>query len=300
MNDSVAMRRRLRVELKRLRSHAGLTQREVAYDLDWSPSKIIRIENGSVAVGVTDLRALLDRYGVRDQHTIDEFVAMARASKRQPFSEYREILASDTIKYFGYEASAAIIRQFEPLVLPGLLQTEEYTRALLKVHEMPEDKADLLVASRRERQELLERPEPPELFFIVDESVLLRSIGGPTMMRHQLQHLLRVAKHPRVTIQVLPFALGAHAGLRGPFVLLEFTSVDNLDVHDPDVLYLENRVGGDRTFIDEPDVTSSYREMFWKMEDQASRPDELETYVQRAMNTLAEDPKPAIRSTETT
>jgi transcriptional regulator with XRE-family HTH domain len=290
VNDPVAMRRRLRAELKRLRSQAGLTQRQVAEHLDWSPSKIIRIENGSVAVGVTDLRALLDRYEVNDKQMIDEFVEMARASKRQPFSGYKDILAPETIKFFGYEASASIIRQFEPLVLPGLLQTEEYARAILKIHDIPADNADLYVRSRVERQELLDRQEPPELFFIVDESVLLRPIGGRSAMRHQLQHLLEVASRPRVTIQVLPLAFGAHAGLRGPFVLLEFPSVN-----DPDVLYLENRLGGDRTFIDEPDTTGAYRAMFWEMEDQASKPDELERYVQQAMNTLGATKQPTKR-----
>lgn len=291
MNDPVAMRRRLRVELKRLRSQADLTQRQVANDLDWSPSKIIRIENGSVAVGVTDLRALLDRYGVHDKQAIDELVEMARASKRQPFSEYKEILAPETIKFFGYEASASIIRQFEPLVLPGLLQTEEYARAVLQIHEIPTDKADLYVESRHERQELFDRQNPPELFFIVDESVLLRPIGGRSAMRHQLQHLLQVATHPRVTIQVIPLSFGAYAGLRGPFALLEFPSAD-----DPDVLYLENRLGGDRTFVDEPETTGQYRAMFWAMEDQASKPEELDEYVRRAMNTLGPSNLPAKRS----
>jgi transcriptional regulator with XRE-family HTH domain len=285
------MRRRLRVELKRLRSQADLTQRQVAQDLDWSPSKIIRIENGSVAVGVTDLRALLDRYGVHEKQVIDELVEMARASKRQPFSEYRDILAPETIKFFGYEASASIIRQFEPLVLPGLLQTEEYARAVLNIHDIPTLRADLYVQSRQERQELLDRRDSPELFFIIDESVLLRPVGGQSAMRHQLQHLLEVARRPRVTIQVLPFALGAHAGLRGPFVLLEFPSAD-----DPDVLYLENRLGGDRTFVDEPETTSQYRAMFWEMEDQASKPDELDEYVQRAMNAFGPRDQPAKRS----
>lgn len=285
MNDPVAMRRRLRVELKRLRSQADLTQRQVATDLDWSPSKIIRIENGSVAVGVTDLRALLDRYGVHDQQFVDEMVSMAKGSKRQPYSEYREIFTPEAIKFFGYEASASVIRQFEPLVMPGILQTEEYTRAVLALHEIPENKTDLYVASRRERQESLDREDPPKFFFIIDESVLLRSIGGRAVMQRQLQHVLRLNNHPSLTIQVLPFTLGVHPGLRGPFVLLEFPNVD-----DPDVLYLENRVGGDRTFIDEPDVTSSYREVFWRMEDQASQPSELEKYVRRAINILTDEP----------
>jgi transcriptional regulator with XRE-family HTH domain len=281
VNNPVATRWRLSEELRRLRSHAGLTQRQVAEHLNWSPSKIIRIENGQVGVGVTDLRALLDRYGVHDGQVIGELVEMAKISKRQPFLEYREILTPETIKFFGYEASASIIRQFEPLVLPGLLQTEKYTRALLEIYGIPAAEADLYLASRHERQELFDRQNLPELFFIIDESTLLRQIGGRSAMRQQLQHLLQVASHPRVTIQVLPFTLGAHAGLRGPFVLLEFP----LALH-PDVLYLENQLGSDRTFIDEPEITGTYRTTFWAMEDQASKPDELDEYVKRAMHTL--------------
>jgi transcriptional regulator with XRE-family HTH domain len=282
VNNPVATRWRLCYELKRLRTHAGLTQRQVAEALDWSPSKIIRIENGQVGVGVTDLRALLDQYEVRDGQVRDELVEMAKTSKRQPYSEYREILTPDTIKFLGYEASASIIRQFEPLVLPGLLQTEKYTRALLEIYEIPTAEADLYLASRHERQELFDRENLPELFFIIDESILLRPIGGRSVMWHQLQHLLQVASHPRVTIQVLPFALGAHAGLRGPFVLLEFPTT----LHNSDVLYLENRLGSDRTIIDEPETTGTYRATFWKMEDEASKPDELNEYVKRAMDTL--------------
>jgi transcriptional regulator with XRE-family HTH domain len=290
VNNPVATRWRLSEELRRLRNQAELTQRQVAEDLDWSPSKMIRIENGSVGVGLTDLRALLDRYGVHNGQVVDELVEMARASKRQPYSEYREILTPDTIRFLGYEASASIIRQFEPLVLPGLLQTEKYTRALLDIYEIPAAKADLYVASRHERQEIFDRQNLPELFFIIDESVLLRPIGGRPAMRHQLQRLLQVASHPRVTIQVLPFASGAHAGLRGPFVMLEFPTL-----HNPDVLYLENRLGSDRTFIDEPEITGAYRATFWAMEDQASKPDELNEYVQRALNTLGTGEAPTSR-----
>jgi transcriptional regulator with XRE-family HTH domain len=106
MNDPVTMRRKLRVELKRLRTARELTQRHVADQLDWSQSKVIRIENGSAAIGVTDLQALLRLYGVADQETIDSMVEMARGSKRLPFTDYKDILPTETLRYFAYESSA--------------------------------------------------------------------------------------------------------------------------------------------------------------------------------------------------
>ena len=283
MSEPIAMRRLLRVELKRLRGDAGLTQRQVAEDLHWLPSKIIRMESGSAAVAASDLRALLGRYGVRDRTLIDELMRMATQSAPVPFVEYRHFLAVETIRYFGYEASASTIRQFEPLVVPGLAQTVGYTRALLAAHDIPEYLHEGYSASRSERQELLERKDPPELFLILDESALLRVIGGPAVMLDQLHHLLRLSERPHVTIQVLPLTAGEHAGLRGPFALLEFSAAD----HHPDVLYLENRRSGDQMFVDDADVTSAYREVFWALEDQACQPREFVGFAQRAIDSLA-------------
>src|SRR5689334_14865083 len=131
MNDPVTTRRQLVAELRHLRAERDLTQRYVADELDWSPSKLIRIEKGSVAIGVTDLQALLRLYGVDDRGTISRLVDMARGSKRLPFNDYRDKIAGITLRYFAYESSAKIIRQFESLFVPGLLQTEEYGRYLL-------------------------------------------------------------------------------------------------------------------------------------------------------------------------
>jgi transcriptional regulator with XRE-family HTH domain len=264
VTNPAAMRRRLIVELRRLRAQAKVTQRQVAERLDWSPSKIIRIEQGVVGISVTDLRALLNYYGVTDEHTLNDYAEMARGSKRQPFTDYRDILPADTIRFFGYEATASIIRQVELNVLPGLLQTEDYARSLLAAQGIEKARADKLIESRRERQELLERPNPPEIFFIIDEGVLRRTVGGQTVMNRQLDRLVQAAKQPNVSIQVLPFALGAHAALAGPFVYLEFPTKD-----DPDVLYFENPLG-DALFNDDPQLTSAYRERFWELEDAAT------------------------------
>lgn len=270
MNDPVTMRRQLRVELKRLRTGCGFTQRYVADQLDWSQSKVIRIENGTVAIGVTDLRALLSLYRVDDQEVLSTLEDMAKGSKRQPFLEYRDVFRPETVRYFAYESSASLIRQAEPLVIPGMLQTEEYARALLGGYGKDEEWISKVWQSREERQELLDRPGPPEMFFILDEATVRRAIGGAGVMRRQLDHLVELSKRPRVSIQILGFELGAHRALRGPFVYLEFPAAD-----DPDVLYLENATG-DSVFRDDVEVTVPYLEDFFFLGSQASSPDKLD------------------------
>ena len=273
MTNPAALRRRLIVELRRLRAQAKMTQRQVGQALDWSPSKIIRIEQGVVGISVVDLRALLTLYGVSDEHALSEFAEMARGSKRQPFSDYRNVVPLETIRFFGYEATASIIRQVELRVVPGLLQTEEYTRAVLSAQHVDEATADKMVESRRERQELLERPEPPEIFFIIDEGVLRREVGGSTVMTRQRERLIEAAAQPNVSIQVLPFALGAHVAIAGSFVLLEFPSEG-----DPNVLHIENPLG-DALIVDDPQTTSTYLERFSELEEQATDRTKLEELV---------------------
>ena len=270
MNDPVTMRRKLRVELKRLRTARTLTQRHVAERLDWSQSKVIRIENGQVAVGVTDLQALLRLYGVEEQETIDSMVEMARGSKRLPFGDYKDVLPAETLRFFAYESSASIIRQVAPIVVPGLLQTEEYARSLLDSSGFDRSEINQIWAARLERQELLERADPPEMFFILDEAAVHRPVGGEAVMSHQRARLLDLARHPRVTIQVVRFEVGAHAGMQGSFVYLEFPGAD-----DPDVLYLEGPQG-DYVARDEEEITGRYLERFFALEKIASPPNDLE------------------------
>jgi hypothetical protein len=238
--------------------------------LDWSPSKVIRIEQGSVRIGVTDLHALLRLYDISDPGVVDELTGMARESKKLPYTEYRDIMSAETIKYFQYEANASIIRQVALNLVAGLLQTEEYTRALLSAYGTSPERADRVVESRRERRELFEKEKPPQSFFIFDESVLRRAVGGPRVMARQIEHLVAMSRRPDVSIQVLPFSVGAHAGLAGPFIHLEFPAPD-----DPDVIFIENTLG-DTLFRDDAEITSSYREQFWKLEDLATRPEEFE------------------------
>ncbi len=280
MDDSAALRRRLRVELRRLRSQSTLTQRDVAKRLDWSPSKVIRIESGQVGISVTDLRALAALYGVTDEAQVDALVEMARGSKRQPFAEYRDVLPPETIRFFGYEASASLIRHVQPLVVPGLLQTEGYTRALLTAYGASGEVIDRVVESRRERQEILDADGSPEVFTILDEGVVRRCVGGPAVMAKQLEHLQELDSRPGVSIQVMPFGAGAYEALQGAFVHLEFA-----DPSDPDIVFLDNDRAG-AVFIDDPAVTGTYQEKFFTFEESASGPGQLTEYAERAIKSF--------------
>lgn len=273
MSDSAAMRRRLRVELKRLRGQARLTQREVAKALDWSPSKVIRIESGQVGISVTDLRALAALYLVENGPALDDLAELARGSKRQPFSDYRDVLPLETIRFFGYESSASLIRNVQPLLVPGLLQTEEYTRALLQTYGNEAKEIERIIESRRERQEALDRDDPPQIFSILDEAVIRRRVGGEAVMTRQLEHLFALAERPTITVQVIPFNVGSYRAMRGPFVHLEFPLSD-----DPDVVFLDNAREGER-FVDDPEVTGRYQEEFIELEDLAAAPSQLAEYV---------------------
>ena len=270
MAESAALRRRLTTQLRRMRSKAGLTQREVADTLYWSPSKVIRIEQGTVRITPTDLQALLRLYGVSDQTVVDELIMMARSSKKLPFAEYKEIISVEAVRYFQYEANASVIRQVTPILVPGLLQIEEYTRALLEAYGTAANRVDKLVESRQERQELFERTDPPESRFILDEAVLRRTVGGPKVMTRQIEHLVEMSRRSDTTIQVLPFAVGAHSAMKGPFVHLEFP-----EENDPDVIFIENTLG-DTLLRDDEEITAQYLEQFLTLEDIATPRDSFE------------------------
>jgi len=281
VTSAAASRRQLHTELQRLRLSAGLTQSEVARAQEWSPSKVHRIEKGHVSVGKPDLLALLQHYGVRDQDLVDNLLELARLSRNQPmpFRDYRDIFSPEIIRFWGYEASASWIGELELLVVPGLLQTPEYTRALIRGgHGVADGRLDRFVESRRERQQILGRARPPRLSFLIDEAVLGRAVGGVDVMQAQLSHLLKVSERDGVDIRVLPLALGAHAGLRGPFVLLRFAAEN-----DPDIVYIENR-RGDSIFENDAAVTDNHRAIFQDLEKRAAPAEELQLYVERGLD----------------
>lgn len=262
-------RRRLRVELRKLRLDSDQTQRDVAVAMDWSPSKVIRIENGDVGISSNDLKALLGHYGVDDKRRVDRLVDMARNARRESWSEFRGVHSPSFLTYLGYESSSTLVRTYELTVVPGLLQIEEYARAVWRdIFHEPQATADSRWTARQRRQELHEHSRPPKMFFILDEAAIRRRVGGPTVMRRQLVQLKEWAGMDHITLRVLPFATGGHPGMTGPFIVLAFASPD-----DDDIVHLEFATG-DAVTHDEPEVTSHYVERFYELEDLALSPDD--------------------------
>jgi len=255
----VVQRRRLRAELRRARLEASLTQEQVASAMDWSLSKLIRIENGTVNISTNDLKAILAHYEITDEKRTAEFLALSRgARERSWWSGYRDVASPRLLQLIEYEAASIITRNFQPLLVPGLLQTEEYARNVYQRlnPQESEERIESLVEVRMRRQELLSRSDAPLLFFIIDQAVVQREVGGKVAMRRQLSQMVELAAMPNVTIEVVPFGAGAHPGLLGPFQIYEFP-----DTADDDALWLEGPTG-DLLSRDNPEEILSFREKF--------------------------------------
>jgi hypothetical protein len=236
----------------------------VAAALEWSTSKLIRIENGDHGISTTDLRALLDEFGVTEADKRDQLAEMARTARREPWTDFRDVLDTPYRTYLGFESSSSLLRNYEPQLVPGLLQTEEYARVVLtETYERDKRNIDRIWAARQRRQELHERDDPPKMFFILDETIIRREVGGQGVMRRQVERLKDWSDQPHISLRVLPFAAGAHPGMSGPLVVLEFP-----DPEDNDLVYLEGPEAG-FTFRDELDVTTRYIERFFLLEDRA-------------------------------
>ncbi len=218
-------RRRLGSELRKLRDSNNLKLEEVAGELGVAPSTLSRIETGKAPTKSAYLSRMLEMYGVDDPTQRQVLVDMAREGHRKGWwAAYDDVLPSGFDIYVGLEAETTGIRSYENSLVHGLLQTQEYARAVLRelrprqTTEQVERQVDLRLA----RQRRLEDEPALDLWVIHDESVIRRTVGGPLVMRAQLDRLLEVASQPEMTLQVLPFESGAHAGLAGPFTILEF------------------------------------------------------------------------------
>jgi transcriptional regulator with XRE-family HTH domain len=256
-------RRRLGAELKRCREAAGLTQENVSRHFEWHAAKVTRIETARVAVTPRDVRDLLALYNVRDEEYRDAMVELARLSReRSWWTDYRDIMRPGN--FIGLEAGASAMRTWEPILLPGLLQTEAYMRALIRTGR-PNDAAAAIerrVSLRLMRQSRLTGVQPLELFAIIDESAVRRTVGGQDVMNEQLRRLIEVARSPNVTLQILPFSAGEHPFLGGSAALLEFQETTHLDV-----VYLEGLAGD--YYEEQPDEVDRYREEFKRMSAKA-------------------------------
>jgi transcriptional regulator with XRE-family HTH domain len=234
-------RRRLGTELRRLRDSSGFKLEEVAAELGVAPSTLSRIETGKAPTKSAYLSQMLEMYGVSDSGQRQILVDMAREGHRKGWwAAYDDVLPSGFDTYVGLEAETAAIRSYEISVVPGLLQTADYARAVLRetfARHTPQQ-IDRLVDLRMERQHRLDDKPPLELWSILDEAVIRRPVGGSCIMRQQLVHLLAAGERPSVTMQILPFACGAHAAHTGSFSILEFP-----DRSDSEVAHVETVAG---------------------------------------------------------
>lgn len=266
-------RRRLAAELRRLREAADLTIDEVASKLECSASKISRIETGHVGVTPRDARDMLELYGVSGNARA-ELVQLAREARtRGWWHAYSEVF---TGTFVGLEADASSLRAFQALLVPGLLQTEDYARAVIRALRPDADEGDIekRVSARMERQRPLTDPAPPEYWAVIDEAVVHRSVGGPKVMAAQLRRLLELAALPHVTIQVVPFGTGAHPGMEGPFLILSFP-----EPADPDVVYVDATMGG--AYLELPADVRRYSLMFDHLRAAALKPDDSVDLIAR-------------------
>ena len=276
-HEPVVARRRLKVELKQARKLAGRTQREVADEMDWSTAKLIRIESGEAKISRNDLKALLEYYGISDPARVAELHEIARAVREEEsWSDFRDLLPMPARRFLGFEASTAGLRSYQPIVVPGQLQTEEYFVSLATgVYRLPPGEASRLWDARLRRQRMHERDRPPTMHFIIDEAAVRRPVGGWRVMRRQLLALQEYARQPHITIQIVPFSAGAHDGLNNRFVLLEFE-----DASEDDVLFLEEP---DNELRDDPEETGFYLERFFRLAEIALRPEDTVAFLDKVM-----------------
>ncbi|MFD8498709.1 helix-turn-helix domain-containing protein [Amycolatopsis sp. NPDC059657] len=273
-------RRRLASELRRLREAAELTIDEVGDKLECSASKVSRIETGHVGVTPRDARDMLELYGISGDEQ-EALVQLSReARKRGWWHAYNEVF---TGTFVGLEADASSLRAFQALLVPGLLQTERYARAVIRAMRPDADEVEIKrrVAARMARQELLTDPAPPEYWAVIDEAVLHRTVGGPEVMAEQLYRMVSVAKMPHVTIQVVPFGAGAHPGMEGPFLILGFP-----EQADPDVVYVDSTSTG--LYLEMPPDVRRYSLMFDHLRAAALKPDDSLHQISEAAGRYAE------------
>ncbi|MCP3820330.1 helix-turn-helix domain-containing protein [Streptomyces sp. A3M-1-3] len=266
-------RRRLGMELRRLREEKGMTAEQVAERLLVSQSKISRLENGRRSISQRDVRDLCEVYEVEDRRLVDSLMQMAKDSRQQGWwHAFGDIPYS---VYIGLETDAASLRVYEPQVVPGLLQTREYAEALINgaLPETPHTDIEKRVQVRLRRQERISAPEHPlRLWAVIDEAALRRRVGDKQLMIQQLEYLIEQSQLPHVTVQVMPFAMGAHPGVNGQYAILEFP-----DASDSSVVYIEG-VTSD-LYLEKANDVQNYSVMYEHLRAQALNVDQTRQFI---------------------
>jgi len=227
----------LGAQLRRLRENKAITREDAGWEIRASGSKISRMELGRVSFKERDVADLLTLYGVNDPDEREALLNLARQANNPGWwQQYSDIMPSWFQSYLGLETAASLIRTYEIQFVPGLLQTPEYSRAVITLGHagITPDQMDRRVELRRQRQQVFDRPDAPQLWAVIDEAVLRRPIGGVEVMRAQIEALIEAAKRPNVRLQIIPFNAGGHAASGGPFAILRFPEPEL-----PDVVYVE-------------------------------------------------------------
>ncbi|GAB1643656.1 helix-turn-helix domain-containing protein [Krasilnikovia sp. MM14-A1259] len=244
----------LGAQLRRLREGRGISREDAGYEIRASGSKISRMELGRVSFKERDVADLLTMYGVTDTKERDALLGLARQANNPGWwHHYSDVLPNWFQAYLGLEAAASLIRTYEIQFVPGLLQTPEYARAVILLGHAGASTAEIdrRVALRNQRQQILTRSNPPQLWAVIDEAVLRRPIGGVEVMRRQIEALIEASKLSSVRLQILPFHAGGHAAAGGPFAILRFPEPEL-----PDVVYVEQLTSG--IYLDKRDDVDHY------------------------------------------
>ena len=256
----------LGAQLRRLREARRLSLEEAGNVIRASHSKISRLETGRVGFKDRDIVDLLTFYGITDEKEREALRALAgKASSPGWWHDYSDVLPHWFEAYVGLEEAASQIRAYEVQFVPGLLQTEDYARAVTMLGYSNPKEITRRVGLRLARQALLTRPDPPSLWVVLDEAVLRRPIGGLTVMRAQLEHIIETSQLPNVTVQVVPFTAGGHAAAGGPFSVLRFGEYDL-----PDVVYLEQLTSS--LYLDKLEIVDSYLAVMERLCIEAATP----------------------------
>ncbi|GHH72948.1 transcriptional regulator [Streptosporangium violaceochromogenes] len=266
-------------ELRRLREAQNITQEEAGDAIRASHSKMSRLELGRTGFKQRDVVDLLTLYGVVDDAERATLLSLAeQAGKPGWWQAYGDAVPQWFESYLGLEQAACVIRSYEVQFVPGLLQTEEYARAVITLggREMTPGQAERRLALRLERQRLLRREGPPKLWVVIDEAALRRRIGGAETMRAQIRHLIELSELWNVTIQVIPFCAGGHAGSAGPMTVLRFPQSEL-----PDVVYLEQLAGA--LYLDKPVETQRYWHVMNTLDVEAEQPDVTRATLHRIL-----------------
>ena len=284
----------VRMAIREAREQVGLTQQQVAEAMEWSLSKVIRIENGDVSISTNDLRSVLALLGVEEPARVDALLADARTARTRARSvwweqpPFRKYMSDGLRRFIGYEAEAARISSFAVLYIPGLLQTPEYSAALTGMWadiEMPRAKTRALVEARRKRlANLLRRAGSVDVFVVADESAFRRPVGGPSVFAGQLRRLIDFHQLGLLHVRMLPYDLEVPIANNGSFDLVTVSTTSR----DSEVVYREN--GMTDEFVENQALTAQHRKRFEQLWHAATDEADTIAFIERRIADLEADP----------